>query len=40
MIAYETGSRVKWDGELQTITGNEAAAAMLSRPYREGYQRP
>ena len=40
MIAYETGSRVQWDGERQTITGNEAAAAMLARPYREGYQRP
>ncbi len=40
MIAYETGSRVKWDAERQTITGNEAAAAMLARPYREGYQRP
>ena len=40
MIAYETGSRVKWDGVRQTITDNETAAAMLARPYREGYQRP
>ena len=40
MIAYETGSRVQWDEQRQTITGNEAAAALLARPYREGYQRP
>ncbi len=40
MIAYETGSRVQWDEQLQTITGNEAAAALLARPYRERYQRP
>lgn len=40
MIAYETGNRVQWDGERQTITGNEATAALLARPYREGYQRP
>ncbi len=40
MIAYETDRRVQWDEQLQTITGNEAAAALLARPYREGYQRP
>jgi len=40
MIAYETGNRVQWDEQLQAITGNEAAAALLARPYREGYQRP
>lgn len=40
MIAYETGSRIAWDELNYTIPGNEAAAAMLSRPYRKGYQRP
>lgn len=40
MIAYETGNRVQWNEQLQAITGNEAAAALLARPYREGYQRP
>jgi len=40
MIAYETGSTVQWDEQLQAITGNEAAAAMLARPYRKEYQRP
>lgn len=38
MIAYETGSKLKWDGKSQ-LTGNTEAQKHLARPYRKGYQR-
>lgn len=39
MIAYETESKLKWDGESK-LTGNSEAQKHLARPYRKGYQRP
>ena len=40
MISYETGSEVKWDASKNTVSDNAAAAKLLARPYREGYNRP
>jgi len=39
MIAYNTGSIVKWDQQKKEITGNPQAAAMLKREYRK-YEHP
>ena len=39
MIAYETESRLKWDGKSK-LTGNSEAQKHLARPYRKGYTRP
>lgn len=40
MISYETGTTVEWDAAAEQIVGNEAAAALLKRPYREPWQHP
>jgi Predicted dehydrogenases and related proteins len=40
MIAYETGTEVKWDASRSTIPNNEEAAKLLARTYRQGYNRP
>lgn len=40
MISYYTGSVVKWDNKKSTVVENEAAAKLLARPYRKGYNRP
>ena len=40
MIAYETGSIVKWDNQAKTITDNPEAAALLKREYRGQWQHP
>jgi predicted dehydrogenase len=40
MTAFYTGTEVKWDVAKGTITGNEAAAKLLARPYRGNYRRP
>ena len=37
-IAARTGRDLKWNATDQTIVGDEQAASMLSRPYREGYE--
>ena len=37
-ICARTGRKLMWDAETETITGDEAANAMLTRPYREGYE--
>jgi predicted dehydrogenase len=39
MIAYQTGSIVRWDENSNRIIGNPDAAALLKRPYRK-YQHP
>ena len=39
MIAYETKSKLNWDGKA-TLTGNPEAQKHLARPYRNGYNRP
>lgn len=39
-IAYETNSIVHWDNRTKTIIDNTQAAALLKRPYRQGWQHP
>ncbi|WP_372948480.1 Gfo/Idh/MocA family protein [Mariniphaga sp.] len=38
--AYYIGSEIKWDAVSKTVTNNPAAAKLLARNYRNGYQRP
>jgi predicted dehydrogenase len=40
MIAFYTGSIVKWDAKSNQITGNTAAAGLLRREYRGKWQHP
>lgn len=40
MIAYETGSIVKWDNQAKTIIDNPEAAALLKREYRGRWKHP
>jgi predicted dehydrogenase len=40
MIAYNTGSVVKWDQEKNEIVGNPAASSLLKRAYRGNYIHP
>ncbi|MFK7737783.1 MAG: Gfo/Idh/MocA family protein [Pirellulaceae bacterium] len=37
-IAARLGRELKWDDKAETIVGDELAASMLARPYREGYE--
>jgi hypothetical protein len=39
-IAYHTGRTIHWDGRNERIPGDDAAAALLSRPRRQGYELP
>jgi predicted dehydrogenase len=39
-VAYLTGSAFTWDGATESILDNDAAAALLSRPRRAGYELP
>ncbi len=39
-IAYLTGRRIRWDGDAESIPGDEEAARLLSRPRRKGYEVP
>jgi hypothetical protein len=39
-IAYLTGHKVRWDAEQEEIPGDPAAAALLQRPRRSGYELP
>ncbi len=39
-IAYETGSRILWDGATEQIGQNPTAAALLRREYRPPWQHP
>lgn len=40
MIAFDTGSTVKWDLQKIDIQGNPEASKLLSRPYRARYAHP
>jgi hypothetical protein len=40
MIAYTTGSAIKWDLQKSEITGNPDATRLLSREYRDKYIHP
>lgn len=37
-IAIRAGRAIEWDAERETIVGDDEARAMLSRPYRNGWQ--
>jgi predicted dehydrogenase len=39
-IAYLAGRKIRWDADSETIPGDEAAAQLLSRPRRKGYELP
>lgn len=40
MIAYQTGTRVRWDAEREQILDNPPAARLLKRDYRAPYRHP
>ncbi|MCP5115431.1 MAG: Gfo/Idh/MocA family oxidoreductase [bacterium] len=40
MLAYQTASRVEWDGRAESIRGNPSAARLLKRAYRAPYKHP
>ena len=40
MIAYETGSKISWDGAREQLTGPADAAGLLKRDYRAPWQHP
>jgi predicted dehydrogenase len=40
MIAYDTGSKVTWDSQTETISGHPEAAKLLKRDYRKPWQHP
>ncbi len=40
MIAYESGSVVRWDAQSEQILDNPAAAKLLKREYREPWKHP
>ena len=40
MIAYDVESKITWDQESQTITGNPKAAELLKREYRQPWKHP
>lgn len=37
-ISARTGRELKWDNKTEQIIGDDVANAMLSRPYRDGYE--
>ncbi|QEG21811.1 Gfo/Idh/MocA family protein [Mariniblastus fucicola] len=37
-ICCRLGRKIHWDQASETITGDELAASMMKRPYREGYE--
>jgi predicted dehydrogenase len=39
-IAHRTGRAIRFDGEHETIPGDPAASALLSREYRKGFEVP
>jgi hypothetical protein len=39
-IAYQVGSSFHWDGPQESVPDNAAAAALLARPRRKGYELP
>lgn len=39
-IAYLGGCQLAWNGQTETIAGDEQASAWLSRPRRRGYELP
>ena len=39
-IAIRTGRKLQWDPSAEKIVGDESAAAMQSRPYRDPWKLP
>ncbi len=39
-IAYCVGRQIAWNGQTETIAGDDQAAALLSRPRRRGNELP
>ena len=37
-VAHRAGRALKWDGQAMTIAGDDAANAMLTKSYREGWE--
>ncbi len=40
IMSYKLGRSLKWDGEKQTVTGDDEALAMMSREYRAPWKYP
>jgi hypothetical protein len=40
MIAFETGAKVSWDPQTETIPHNADAAQLLRREYRNPWKHP
>ena len=40
MISYRVGRSIAWDGDAETIPGDEEAAALLTRDYRGPWEYP
>jgi hypothetical protein len=40
MISLKVGRSIEWDGEKETIPGDEEAAALLTRDYRGPWEYP
>jgi predicted dehydrogenase len=40
MISYDTGSKIQWDAQTETIPGNAAANKLLQREYRAPWVHP
>jgi hypothetical protein len=40
MLAYETGAKVTWNAAAAEIEDNPAAARLLKRDYRAGWEHP
>ncbi|MBL9192316.1 MAG: Gfo/Idh/MocA family oxidoreductase [Opitutaceae bacterium] len=40
MVSWRRGRSLDWDGEKERVIGDEAANALLSRPYRKGWDYP
>jgi hypothetical protein len=40
MISYDTGCKIAWDAQAETIPGNPEAARLLKRDYRAPWVHP
>ena len=37
-ISWEVGRSVRWDGEKEQVIGDEEANALVTKPYRKGWE--
>jgi hypothetical protein len=40
MVSLRCGRSLEWDGAREDVVGDAAASALLSRPYRAGWEYP